>query len=195
MQRNVRAVQVQYNLRRRRTAVQERVHQQLVHGIEIRNDLPVLRRHRPRRRQFQTVQRALARKRGAIRPRRLRLPQHRPDRRILLRPVMVVEILPARRQRKQPLPNQRLHRVHRQKGTARVPETIRQPRVQIQSVVRKAEQDHTAIRGQRSARNIDVNPLLPVAPGKWTTEHIILPLRTRGGNPLRSFNCLLLNEL
>ena len=96
--------------------------------------------------------------------------------------------------RRQPLPNQRLRRVHRQYGTAKVPETIRRPGDQIQSVVRKTEQHNTAIRGQRSARKIDVNPHLPDAPGKWTTEHIILAPCSHGGNPLGPFNCLLLKK-
>ena len=47
VQQNVRAVQVRPSLRRHRRAVQERVQKQPVHGTEIRNDLPLLRRHRP----------------------------------------------------------------------------------------------------------------------------------------------------
>ena len=102
--------------------------------------------------QQSVVQRTLARQRRTIRPRQLRLPRHRPDRRILPQPVMVVEILSSQRQRRQPLTNQRLHRMHRQQRAAKVLETARQPRDQIQSRIRNAVKDHIAIGGQRAAR-------------------------------------------
>ncbi len=89
---------------------------------------------------------------------------------------MADEILPPQGKRQQPLSNRRLHTMHREQRIAAILEAARQPRNQRQPVVRKPEQEHAAVRRQRASRKIYINPALPLAPGKWTTEVQILTL-------------------
>ena len=63
------------------------------------------------------------------------------------------------------------------------PGTARAYSRQSQPVVRKPEQDHAAVRSQRATGRIDINPALPPASGKWTTEVEIRTLCTLWREP------------
>ena len=106
VQRDVGVVEVEHDLARRTVMrLQEKLDQQFINPRPVAIDLVILRSVAPRR-VLQTIERALARQSLAVRPQhRMQLPGQHTEGRVLAQLVVIVEVLVAQHQAKDPLPD------------------------------------------------------------------------------------------
>ena len=136
VQRIVRRIEVEHDLPRRPPMrLHEQVDQQVLDRRLVVADLVILRRLRAA--QLQTVERALARKRRAVRPLRLELAQQHRQQRIMPQMVVIVEILVAQRQAEHPLPTSVRTCVLDQLGIAVIREAAGKPIDQSDRPIRR----------------------------------------------------------
>ena len=107
---------------------------------------------------LEPVQRRLAGQRRAVLAARLELADQCRHHRIMAQKVMIVEVLVAERQAEHALADQRLQAVLDQLGRARIAEAGRKARHETDRLVGGAEQQRTAIRGDRAAVESAHNP-------------------------------------
>ena len=109
VQRDVGVVEIEHDLARRTVMrLQEKLDQQCINPRPVAIDLVILRSVAPRR-VLKTIERALARQSLAVRPQhRMQLPGQHTEGRVLAQLVVIVEVLVAQHQAKDPLPDQRL---------------------------------------------------------------------------------------
>ena len=160
VQRIVGGVEIEYDLRRRGgMGLQEQVHQQPVDRFPVGgNPLVAVPGRRFRYAELQAVQRARSRQRMPPVPRpppplpgHVRTPARQREGAVGAQPVMVVEILVARRQGQHPLRHQRLQTVLDAAWVAVVAEARRQPRRHPEAPVDLPQQQHAAVRRQPAA--------------------------------------------
>ena len=160
VQRIVGGVEIQHDLRRRGgMGLQEQVHQQPLDRFPLGgNPLVAVLRRRRRHPELQAVQRARPRQRmpPVLRPPpplpgHVRTPARQREGAVGAQPVMVVEVLVARRQGQHPLRHQRLQAMLDALWVAVVPEARRQPRRHPEAPVDLPQQQHAAIGRQPAA--------------------------------------------
>ena len=144
VQRDVGVVEVEHDLARRTVMrLQEKLDQQFINPRPVAIDLVIFRSVAPRR-VLQTIERALARQSLAVRP------QHRmqlPGQHTLAQLVVIVEVLVAQHQAKDPLPDQRLDPVLEIAGIATIGEAFTEPTDQAQTAIHLSQQQRPRIRG------------------------------------------------
>src|SRR5690606_17130166 len=151
VQRRIGRIQIQYDLLGRlRIGVQKQLYEQPLDCGRVGQDLVIERKPRPGK-QLQAVQRALAGKRLAVLALRLELAKQHAKQRILAQLIVIVQILISQRQRKQPLAQQRAHRMLDQLWVASVNKTARQAIDQSNRIVRALEQQRSSLRGDPPA--------------------------------------------
>ena len=152
VQRDVGVVEVEHDLARRALMrLQEKLDQQRVDLRSVAID-PVILRGVPPGRVLKTVQRALARQGLAVRPQhRMQLARQHRKRRVLAQFVVIIEILVAQHQAKDPLPNQRLDLVFDVTGIATIGEATREPADQSKAAINLSQQQRTRVRGNVAA--------------------------------------------
>ena len=158
VQRIVGGVEIEYDLRRRGgMGLQEQVHQQPLDRCPVGGDpLVAVPGRRFRHAELQAVQRARPRQRMPPRPRpppplpgHVRTPARQREGAVGAQPVMVVEVLVARRQGQHPLRHQRLQAMLDPPRV--VAEARRQARRHPEAPVDLPQQQHAAVRRQPAA--------------------------------------------
>jgi hypothetical protein len=95
---------------------------------------------------LKTVERALARQGFAVRPQyRMQSTRQHTERRILAQPIVIVEVLVAQHQAKDPLPNQRLDPVLDVPGIATVGEASDEPTDQTEATIHPSQQQRARV--------------------------------------------------
>ena len=152
VQRDVGVVEVEHDLARRALMrLQEKLDQQRVDLRSVAID-PVILRGVPPGRVLKTVQRALARQGFAVRPQhRMQLARQHRKRRVLAQFVVIIEILVAQHQAKDPLPNQRLDPVLDVTRIATIGEATREPADQSKAAINLSQQQRPRVRGNVAA--------------------------------------------
>ena len=150
VQRVVGGVEVEHDLPGRlRVRLEEQVDEQRLDRRGVVADLPVAGGDLAR--QFEPVQRRLAGdRRAALAPRRELAGQHR-HHRVVTEFVVIVQVLVAEGDAEHALADEGRDRVLDQPRVPRVAEASGEPANQIQSAIRRAEQQPSGVRRQRAA--------------------------------------------
>ena len=130
--------------------LEEQIHEQALDRLPIVSDL-VVARCSSSRSVLQPVQGGLAGERRAIRAFGLQLPGQHGEHRIVAQLVVVDEIFVAESDGEHPLADQRRQQMLHQVRTAMILETGGEPLDQSNRLVSCAQQQHTGVRGHRSA--------------------------------------------
>ncbi len=127
---------------------------------------------------LQPVQRRLARELTA------RLVEHGSERRIVTQRVVVDQVLVAERNPEDALAQEIGHRVRDSVGDAEIAEALGQALAQAERLVRRPEQHHAAVRGDRAA----VEGAHKFAPTRGSKSQLVLATlcRHRGASPCQS---------
>ena len=150
MQRIVGGIEIERDLAGRRAMrLDEQIDEQPVHRLRVVADLVVPRRLRFR--QFQPVQRRLARHRGAVRASRFELSRKHRHQWVVAQRLMVVEVLVAERDGEYPLPHQRRHRMFDVRLRSSIDKAGRQPIHQPDRPIRCTQQQPARVRSDRTA--------------------------------------------
>ena len=148
VQRIVRGVKVEDDLLGRPfVGFQEQRHRQRLDRGFVAGNLVVARRLLPA--QFQTVQRRLARHRGAVLASCRKLSRQHRHQRVVPQFIVIVEVLIAQRNPEHPLADQSAHRVLHQILAAVVAKTGRKSIHQTDRSVARAQKQRTRIRGHQ----------------------------------------------
>ena len=158
MQGIVGGIQVEHDrLRRALMRLQEQRHEQRLDRLGVVPDL-VIAADAAAQGLLEPVQRRLAGERRAVLAARLELADQRRHHRIMAQKIMIVEVLVAERQAEHALADQRHQAVLDQLGRTGVAETGRKAFDEPDRLVGGAEQQRTAIRGDRAAVKGAHNP-------------------------------------
>jgi len=153
VQRIVGSVEVEDDLLGRRAMrLQEQIDKKRFDRRRVMADLVIARRNRAR--QFEPVQGRLAGDRRAIAPPRCKLARKNRDHRIAAKLVVVVEVLIAQRQAKNPLADKRGHAMLDQIAAPPILETTRQAIDKPDRPVSRPKQKPAGVRGERTAVKI-----------------------------------------
>ena len=150
MQRVVGGVEVEHDLPGRPCVrLEEQVDEQGLDRRRVVADLVVAGRDLAR--QFEAVERRLARRRRAVAAPSLELARQHRHQRVVTKLVVIVQVFVAERDAEHALPDERGHRVLDEPLVSRVAETSRKPPNQIHTPIRGAQQQAAGVRCQRAA--------------------------------------------
>ena len=150
-----------------RVVLMKQLHQEVVHLLEVGDDLAGLVAIHACGRQFQAVQRALARQGLAVLALALQAPQHRTGHGILAELLVVVEVFKTGQETRDALAHQGAHLVDHQLGMPRIVEARRHTLEVIQESLGKAGEQETAMGGDGAAREVGFDAPWPGAVRGW----------------------------